>query len=253
MSPSRSLDPVSAITRSPGTSYQTLTDHAEDLVTGRTDRYQVEKRYIASGGAIVWALLSVAVARDAAGEPLHFISQVQNISDRKHRETSLIAAAESDSLTGAQNRRWFEQHLRACQRHVRLNGARMALLVLDVDKLKSVNDLGGHTAGDEMLTEVSATIRGRLRSSDKLARVGGDQFAFILRNVGPGQARAFGKEIVGLVAESSRTTVSVGVAVVTGRGGESDYRLADEAMYQAKRSGGNRVIGPVHSDLTDVE
>lgn len=225
-------------------------DHAEDLVAGRIDRYQMEKRYITASGAVIWALLSVSLVRNDEGEPQHFISVVQDISDHKKRESSLIADAESDVLTGVQNRRWFEHHLHMCQQDVRLNGTRMALVVLDVDKLKDVNDAGGHPAGDEMLTEVATTICERLRSSDKLARVGGDEFAFVLKNVGPAQAHAFAREIVDLVEEHTITTVSVGVAVITGEGNELDYQIADEAMYEAKKSGGNRVVGPMAPQLT---
>ncbi len=133
--------------------------------------------------------LAVSLVRDGAGEPLHFVAQIQDISERKSLEQRLRHLADTDPLTGLWNRRSFEaelaQQARRCERY----GEQAALLVLDLDGFKATNDAEGHQAGDRALRRAAGAMRAALRTSDMLARIGGDEFAALLLHVSPAAAR----------------------------------------------------------------
>ena len=126
----------------------------------------MEKRYFTAQGHLIWVGLAVSLVRDEAGRPVHFISQITDISERKRMETKLRRLADHDSLTGLWNRRRFEDELQRqvgrCQRY----GERAALLLTDLDGFKDVNDTFGHKAGDDLLKVVATGLRARLRHTD---------------------------------------------------------------------------------------
>ena len=133
--------------------------HWERLQAGEIASYQVEKRYVHARGRLGWGLFTMSIVRDRAGIALHLIVQVQDITDRKELESQLVYLTDHDFLTGAFNRRRFEQELdREIERSRRypLGGA---VVVLDLDNFKDVNDAFGHSAGDDMLKGVAAALR----------------------------------------------------------------------------------------------
>ena len=132
----------------------------EDTLAGRRAGYQMEKRYLRPDGQVVWALLSVSLVRDAAGAPLHFISQVQDISQRKRLESELSRLATRDDLTGLYNRRFFERELKQQLRLLRRHGGQASVLFVDLDRFKEVNDTLGHQAGDDLLKHVALVLTG---------------------------------------------------------------------------------------------
>ena len=159
--------------------------------------------------------------------------------------------ADHDPLTGLANRRRFAaelgRHLDVCGRY----GATGALLMVDLDHFKAVNDSAGHSAGDRMLTEVAEALLARLRSSDVVGRLGGDEFAVLLPRADAASAYAVAQDLVDRVrAVGHRTadggpvvTASIGVAMVGP--GASEARLmvdADLAMYEAKSAGRDRAV-----------
>ena len=152
----------------------------------------------------------------------------------------------TDALTGLLNRRGFLQELQASiSRHQR-TGQKAALLYLDLDGFKRINDTLGHERGDQVLRQVSSQLKGCLRPYDRLARIGGDEFTVILDSLGsPAEAASVAQKLVHQVSDQagegdlSGLGVSIGIACLPTDGDtvEDLLRAADTAMYEAKRGG----------------
>lgn len=166
---------------------------------------------------------------------------------RNERMQELRRQASLDSLTGLKNRRRFEEDLRVAMARSRRDGSTGAVLMLDLDSFKEVNDSHGHQAGDRMIQEVAAVLRDRTRVSDVLARIGGDEFAIVLPRCTPAEARVVADSVAQAIAEHrsgderlAPITASVGVAMFgedPRTSLESVISEADTAMYAAKDSG----------------
>ena len=217
----------------------------EDTLSGERAGYQMEKRYLRPNGEMVWALLSVSLVRDSGGEPLHFISQILDISERKRLEAEMTRLATRDHLTGLYNRRFFErevaQHLRLLRRH----GGSASVLFLDLDRFKEVNDTLGHQHGDALLQHVAEILTGRLRESDVIARLGGDEFAVLLPVTDAHGAacivaaleREFADKPADLEGQRTTARASIGVAELDAElDVDGVLRRADQAMYAVKRA-----------------
>jgi diguanylate cyclase (GGDEF)-like protein len=170
---------------------------------------------------------------------------------RHERMQELALQASQDPLTGLKNRRRFEEDLRAELARSHRYGVAGALLMLDLDHFKQVNDTLGHPAGDRVLAEIAAVLRGRARETDVLARIGGDEFAIVLPRCELAEAEEVGAEITVAIRERMSAepeippiTASVGIAAF-GTGERLSYETvlgrADAAMYAAKGSGRDRV------------
>jgi diguanylate cyclase (GGDEF)-like protein len=195
----------------------------------------MEKRYLHRSGATIWALLSVALVRGDDGAPLHFISQVLDISQSKRLEDELRRLATEDDLTGLRNRRAFEEELAAHLRLLARHGGPSSLLFLDVDDFKTVNDTRGHHAGDELLKRIGQALRDRLRGTDVPARIGGDEFAVLLPFTGEDGARRVMGDIERAL-EAVAVSASIGSALLeAGLTKDDALRRADEAMYRVKQ------------------
>ena len=138
-----------------------------------------EGRLVHASGRVVWVAQSTIVVRDIAGSPSHFLAHYLDITDRKQFDSQLKHLAEHDPLTGLLNRRSFERELEQLASSIVRNGRSAALLVLDLDHFKQVNDTLGHSAGDELIVSLADVLKRRLRSTDVVARLGGDEFAVI--------------------------------------------------------------------------
>jgi diguanylate cyclase (GGDEF)-like protein/PAS domain S-box-containing protein len=237
-----------------GMTFQDIT-HPEDLdadmaqleqtLAGARAGYQMEKRYLRPDGSVVWALLSVSLVRDAGGEPLHFISQVLDISERKRLEAELSRMATRDDLTGLYNRRFFERELTQQLRLLKRHGGTASVLFLDLDRFKEVNDTLGHQSGDDLLEHVAGILTGRLRQSDVIARLGGDEFAVLLPMTDAEGAacivaaleREFEQRPADLEGHAVTARPSIGVAELEPELDVDDVlRRADQAMYAIKRA-----------------
>jgi diguanylate cyclase (GGDEF)-like protein/PAS domain S-box-containing protein len=219
--------------------------HYEQVLAGAIRSYQLDKRYLHADGHEVWATLSVALVRDEEGSPLYFVSQMMEITDRKRREAELQRLADHDPLTGLHNRRSF---VRALERE-RLLSLRhdtpAALLLLDLDGFKAINDTYGHACGDEVLQAVAERLRTRARRSDVAGRLGGDEFALLLVHATAEQAEAVAAKLrdelaairLGRAPGLAGVRACVGIAAVdVGAGGDDVLAAADDAMYAEKRA-----------------
>jgi diguanylate cyclase (GGDEF)-like protein/PAS domain S-box-containing protein len=208
------------------------------------------------GQGEAWVVAQATLIRDAAGTPLHVLGQMQDVTERREYEARLRHLADHDPLTGLLNRRAFEESLEAHVARTRRYGAAGALLLLDLDGFKDVNDTYGHHAGDELLVRVAGALAGRLRETDVLARLGGDEFAVLLPMESADAAELVARALVDVVRElDGGVTVSVGVAPVDDAEGVTAAALmidADRAMYAAKDAGrdGVRVHGRRADSLT---
>ncbi|HEX4734567.1 MAG TPA: EAL domain-containing protein [Thermoleophilaceae bacterium] len=245
------------------TSRQALT-HPEDaeaeqglldqLIAGKIPSYSVENRTMRPDGEWIWTSVNTSLVRDEDGGPLYAIIQVQDVSERKRFEGQLQYLADHDPLTGLFNRRRFESEL---SRQVAFNsryGPTGAVLVVDLDHFKYVNDTLGHAIGDEMIARVGTLLRERLRETDVVARLGGDEFAVLLPSADEEQARLVGEDIVRAVRTQTiqlsserqlRLTACVGIALFGQEydvGHEAALVNADIAMYEAKEAGRDRCV-----------
>jgi len=215
----------------------------ERALAGELNGFHVQKRYVRADGSIMWGTMNVSLLRNAEGRPRTFVVQVEDISERRRLEADLRHAADHDALTGLPNRRRLmrelEHQISRCERY----GDQAALVLLDLDHLKQVNDTEGHPAGDALLVRVAQALSARLRSSDVLARVGGDELAALLVHIGPQEALAVATELVE-TARGVEASVSAGVASIGPdcRGADAAIASADRALYAAKRAGRDRAV-----------
>ncbi len=225
------------------------------LLAGELDTFAQETRLLGGGGEHVWVLASLSVTRDGDGGATHLIAQLQDVSERKRFEGQLQHLADHDALTGLFNRRRFEEELeRELAASVRYEGAG-AVLALDLDHFKYINDSLGHTVGDELIARVAALLRERLRETDIVARLGGDEFAVILPHADEARAAGVAEDLLrtirsggAVTGEHGRagTSASIGIAPFpTQRNSITAGELlaeADIAMYDAKEGGRDRCV-----------
>lgn len=210
---------------------------------------QLDRRFRRKDGRIVWVEQTYSQVRRVDGN-YYYIAQLQDVTERKEAEAELLRLANRDSLTGLYNRRRFQEEL---ERHLELarhNKVHGAVLFMDLDLFKYVNDTLGHLAGDRVLVRVAELIQRQLRPTDLAARHGGDEFAILMPFTGREAVEIAHSILRGLqeqpiTAEGRSITVtgSAGIAFFPEHGltAETLVARADMAMYKAKESGRNTV------------
>ncbi|MES2606165.1 MAG: EAL domain-containing protein [Pseudomonadota bacterium] len=227
-----------------------VTDAIRDqMLSGAIDHFKVEKRYLRKDGSTIWVALTAATKRGSGGEPLHDVSVVEDITARKEAEVRVQYLATHDEMTGLPNRTLFSQLLKnAVEFGVRYE-RNFAVLFIDLDRFKQINDSLGHEAGDILLKEMARRFRACLRSSDIVARLGGDEFVVLVQEVSSdNQVTVIARNLlsaamkpVEIMEQECRVTASIGIAMCP-RDGSDDLTImksADIAMYLAKEEGKN--------------
>ncbi|HWP38495.1 MAG TPA: EAL domain-containing protein [Gemmatimonadales bacterium] len=193
-----------------------------------------------------------APLRDASGTVIGVTGVATDVSERERFQQQLIELANVDTLTGLLNRRRMNEEVESALAEWRDDGTEAALLFLDLDQFKDVNDAYGHRTGDELLVQVARELRGFVRGGGAVSRFGGDEFAILLRQTSPERAQRFAEALVDRLASREfiiggiriSASISIGIATV-GRDGATVSDLmarADAAMYRAKEAGRNRAF-----------
>lgn len=211
-------------------------------------------------GEFYWVHATLSPVKDSSGVVTHFLAVIENINERKHLETKLADMAERDPLTNLFNRRRFEEELEGWLAQAKRYTIHGALLFIDLDNFKHINDTFGHYTGDKLLKTVANTLQKRMRYTDTLARLGGDEFAIILQHANIGQAQLIAKDILDLMKYNTEgkcpgITASIGIALFPEHSAslETLIAYADLAMYNAKEQGGNRVCVYSHDQEMQIE
>ena len=208
-----------------------------------------EFRLVLADGEVRTVENRAQVVRNAEGEPQRIDGTITDITERKQAEERIDYLAQYDAVTGLPNRRLFNDRLTlAIARHKRL-GTMTALLLLDLDRFKQINESLGHSGGDKVLQAVAARLNAGLREVDTVARLGGDEFAVVLEGItDKSQAYRIAEKIVEtmgeplvLDGEEIFVTASIGVAVYPANADSVEELIenAESAMYQAKQDGRN--------------
>lgn len=223
----------------------------EALETGQRHEFQREKRYVTKEGKVIFVLIQAVLVQQTDGTPLHVIRQMVDISDRKNMEQRLVHDALYDNLTGLPNRMLLhERLLQSLKHHQRYENYEFAVLFLDLDHFKWVNDSLGHHVGDLLLKAFAQRVQDCLRETDTLARLGGDEFVVLLDEI---HRKTYALQISERIHEvlqepfhlaDKEVFMDVSIGILQGQmdyeNPEAILRDADVAMYRAKSMGRSR-------------
>ncbi|MGE5758095.1 MAG: bacteriohemerythrin [Sideroxydans sp.] len=220
------------------------------LLTGEREDARIEHRYLRKDGDVLWGSLQISLVRDEKGAPDYFISAIQDITERKQAEQQISYMAYHDKLTGLPNRALLFDRLSQAMSQAKRDAKHAALLFVDLDGFKAVNDEYGHEAGDAVLRIAAQRFLACVRAVDTVARFGGDEFAIVLGNLDePQQAASVADKIVQAFSRGMSLPdgheclvgASVGISIYPEHGSAMDSLLtaADHAMYGSKNSGKN--------------
>lgn len=242
-----------------GRSPRILQSSDTELATKRTIKQALQdqasvrvtiKNYSKSGRQY-WLDLSILPLRDATGEVTHFVAIERDVTEQKLLEEKLEALSMTDSLTGLLNRRCFEQNLAREFSRCKRQGGGYALLMLDVDHFKSINDSFGHQVGDLTLKTLAKRCQQNLRAHDSMARLGGEEFCVLLPLADTQAAFRVAEKLRTSIANQAfshdglevAVTISVGLSQWDAADGDalSALERADKALYEAKQTGRNRI------------
>jgi diguanylate cyclase (GGDEF)-like protein len=228
-----------------------LDEHLGAVLRGRADKYDVDHRVCKPDGSWFWIRSrGEVVERDAKGRALRLTGTNSDVTARKSLEQQLVHQATHDGLTGLPNRSLFHDRLNQAIARCARGGTLMAVMYLDIDKFKGINDTLGHDMGDRLLKAFSRRLVDCVRTTDTVARLGGDEYAVVLEDLG---SRENGERIAEKIVLAMRPeftldnrvlaiTTSVGITFHQGKAAIDQDRLikqADEALYQAKGAGRN--------------
>ena len=236
-----------------GMTFQQIT-HADELAqnldlhsrlrAGNVSSHAFEERYLRKDGSLLWGNVTASIERNDDGEPKYLIAVVEDITERKQMEQRLQHLNHFDSLTSLPNRMLFRDRLKQALAQAARNGALMAVLFVDLDRFKVVNDTLGHGVGDKLLQAVAQLLLGCVRAGDTVGRLDGDGFALILPGfVGAHDAALAAQKLLDafarpLVIDGHEIFVSVNIGITLypsdSKDGEQLVRNSYTAMLRAK-------------------
>ncbi|MCG7913179.1 MAG: EAL domain-containing protein [Candidatus Thiodiazotropha weberae] len=221
-----------------------LWDHVRSTGSWRGELWNQRKN-----GEIYPVWMTISCVRDQRGEALHYVMVFSDITSLKQTQSQLEHLAHHDSLTNLPNRLLFEDRLEHALAQAKRQKRQLAVLFLDLDRFKNINDSLGHAMGDELLKEVAKRLQNILRDDDTAARLGGDEFTVLVENLeDPSQAAVVAAKIQDkfkapfkIAGRELHVTASIGISIFPedGRDVADLTKNADAAMYQAKEQGRN--------------
>ncbi len=221
---------------------------AHAVNTGADDPFETE--FVTAGDRIVPVEVTMTLLHEANGQPASVQWIARDITERKRFESELVHLANHDSLTGLHNRRWFENELRQELERSRRTGRTGAMVWLDIDHFKEINDSLGHRVGDDIIVGVAGAVQQATRAGNTVARLGGDEFGILDPDATAFDAECLAERLVERIRQTVfavdgkdiRVTPSVGIVVYPDHGSTAEELLtrADLAMYHAKEEGRNR-------------
>lgn len=213
--------------------------------------YSLEYRMRRQDGEYRWLLAKARPRFDAAGEFAGYVGSCLDITEQKNLQLELVRLASTDALTGLANRRYFLEQMEIALARFRRHGTPTALIMMDLDHFKQVNDSYGHAGGDEALRHFSTLVRATSRKVDLPGRLGGEEFAILMPDTGPTGAMDYAERLRRVLESSParlgdqiiQLTMSAGVSIFVASDQTVDTALtrADAALYRAKNQGRNRV------------
>jgi diguanylate cyclase (GGDEF)-like protein/PAS domain S-box-containing protein len=232
--------------------------HLVEVAEGNRHEAQQELRYVHKLGGLVWCNSITSLVRGRANEPLFLIVLTEDITARKKQEMALEHQALHDGLTDLPNRTLLFDRLRQAILVSKREHHPLALLMMDLDRFKEINDTFGHHGGDDVLRHVATRLKGQLRESDTVARLGGDEFAIILPGVQDEAAAALTasrilqalQEPLTVEGEPLEIRASIGIVLFPRHAEDADtlLRRGDAAMYEAKRAGTGTAVYTLEHD-----
>ena len=217
------------------------------LLAGEVHDYQIEKRYLHADGHAVWTSLHASFVRDPDGRPLYAIGQIEDVTERRAMSALMAHAAIHDPLTDLPNRVLFADRLELALARSLRGPRHVAVVFLDLDHFKIINDSMGHDGGDQLLRAVAQRIRDSVRPGDTVARFGGDEFTILFEDVVDAvSAQEAAERTLAVLAEpfdldEGEVFISASVGIALSASGHDTaamlLRNADAAMYQAKERG----------------
>ena len=224
------------------------------MTSGKTDQVRYSKRFLHKNGRIVIAEVSICSARDESGNALYFVSSVRDITEERALANQLSYQALHDPLTGLANRALFDDRLGQVQSRSVRQDEICAVLLLDLDDFKAVNDVYGHLIGDQLLVSIAHRFQDVTRASDTICRFGGDEFLYLAEGLAsPDQAEKIAERLLDALNEPFtfeevhiEQHASVGIVVWDGASESTNnvelIQNADASMYEAKRRGHGQLV-----------
>lgn len=217
------------------------------ILSGKEWRGELMNRR--KNGEVYWSIASISPLHNETGQLTHFIANIEDINERKNAEATIERLAYFDPLTDLPNRRMLQDRLELALKRSRRQASGVALLYIDLDSFKHVNDSMGHPAGDKLLREVAGRMRELLRDDDVVCRLGGDEFAVILHDIHheqgvvPVAQKLLDAIIMPVLLDTHEVVVSASIGISLfprdGADGKTLEKHADIALYHAKEQGKN--------------
>lgn len=221
----------------------------QQLIDKQIKYYQSEQQCFRKNGDVLWVMSTISLIRDETDKPIYFIVQVQNITQQKQAEERLHHMAYHDPLTGLANRNKLEQFINHVLASSRRHQQGFALLFLDLDRFKNINDTIGHEAGDIILQIIAERLRSTVRNTDMVARLGGDEFVLVITDVKKTESVAIIAQnilenmlqVIVVQGQEIYLTTSIGISLYPydGHNIQTLMKNSDLALYRAKEHGRN--------------